>query len=61
MENTEEFEKQQFLEGRGFRAHRDVAQAVLKEGRMYTLDEAKGEINGYLEKKIGERSDEEWQ
>ena len=55
LENKEGFEKQQLLESKGFRPFRDVAQAVLEEGRQYTLEEAKTEIKAYLEKKIGEK------
>ncbi len=55
LEKKEGFEKQQLLESKTFRPLRDVAQAVLKEERRYTLEEAKREIKAYLEKKIGEK------
>ena len=51
VEEKERFTKGQFLESKNLKWSKDVVQAVLKEGKLYSKEEAERKIRIYLEGK----------
>ena len=46
------FEKQQLLESRRFRDKRDLLEAILSDGKEYTMEEVEQRIDDYRKGKV---------
>lgn len=56
IKEKEKFTKEQFLQSKYLKWSKDVVQAVLREGKLYSKEEAEKKIKMYLEgKREGER------
>jgi ABC-type oligopeptide transport system ATPase subunit len=58
LEKMERFEKNQVVDSKTMGYTRDLWNAVLKEDRLYTKEEAKREMEKYLNKSINGRENE---
>lgn len=46
------FSKRQLLSSKRFRDRRDILEALIREGELYTVEDVEGKINRYMKGKV---------